>query len=148
MRRLLTVLRPEAPEGLRPQPGLSELEGLVARLRETGLRVDLAVTGRRRALPPGLDLCAYRVAQESLTNVLKHAGPAEARVRLDYREQVLTLEVVDDGHGPSAHRGATTPRGIAGMRERTELYGGVLDAGPRPEGGFAVLLRLPCEETP
>jgi signal transduction histidine kinase len=148
MRRLLTVLRPDGPDGLRPQPGLSELDGLVTRLRETGLRVDLSVTGRRRPLPSGLDLCAYRVAQESLTNVLKHAGPARAAVTLDYGEQVLTLEVVDDGAAPPPRQSTTTPRGIAGMRERAELYGGILDAGPRPEGGFGVLLRLPCEETP
>ncbi|AHH96506.1 two-component system sensor kinase [Kutzneria albida DSM 43870] len=146
MRRLLDVLRVDQAGTLSPQPGLSELDGLLDRLRGTGLRVDLAVTGTRRPLPPGPDLCAYRVAQESLTNVLKHAGPATARLDLDYGEHTLTVKITDDGRGDAAAHSATAPRGIAGMRERTELYGGVLTAGPRPEGGFAVVLRLPYAE--
>jgi signal transduction histidine kinase len=145
MRRLLAVLRVDEPGSTHPQPGLSELDGLLDRLRATGLPVSLAVTGTRRALPPGADLCAYRVAQESLTNVLKHAGPAMARLDLDYGEHTLTLKITDNGRG-SKPRSVGASRGIVGMHERAELYGGVLTAGPRPGGGFAVVLRLPYVE--
>ncbi|WP_211771145.1 sensor histidine kinase [Kutzneria sp. CA-103260] len=143
MRKLLAVLRVDDP-GTQPQPGLSELDGLLDRLRGTGLPVELAVTGTRRPLPPGADLCAYRVAQESLTNVLKHAGPATARLDLDYGERTLTLKITDDGRGARARGTGEPARGIVGMSERAELHGGVLTAGPRPEGGFVVVLRLPC----
>ena len=145
MRRLLAVLRVDDP-GTQPQPGLSELDGLLDRLRATGLPVELAVTGSRRPLPPGADLCVYRVAQESLTNVLKHAGPATARLDLDYGDHTVTLKVTDDGRGTKTRDAAGPARGIIGMRERAELYGGVLTAGPRPDGGFVVLLRLPYPE--
>ncbi|HTI25824.1 MAG TPA: sensor histidine kinase [Kutzneria sp.] len=145
MRRLLAVLRVDEPDSTQPQPGLSELDGLLDRLRATGLPVTLTVTGTPRALPPGADLCAYRVAQESLTNVLKHAGPAAARLDLDYGERTLTLKITDDGRGMKP-RPAGVSRGIAGMHERAELYGGVLTAGPRAGGGFAVVLRLPYRE--
>jgi signal transduction histidine kinase len=143
MRKLLAVLRVDDP-GTQPQPGLSELDGLLDRLRATGLPVELAVTGTRRPLPPGADLCAYRVAQESLTNVLKHAGPATARLDLDYGERTLTVKITDDGRGAKARDTGAPARGIIGMTERAELHGGVLTAGPRPDGGFAVVLRLPC----
>jgi signal transduction histidine kinase len=143
MRKLLAVLRVDEPD-TQPQPGLSELDGLLDRLRATGLPVELAVTGTRRPLPPGPDLCVYRVAQESLTNVLKHAGPATARLDLDYGERIVTLKITDDGRGAKARATGTPARGIVGMTERAELHGGVLTAGPRPEGGFAVLLRLPA----
>lgn len=143
MRKLLAVLRVDEPD-TQPQPGLSELDGLLDRLRATGLPVELAVTGTRRPLLPGADLCVYRVAQESLTNVLKHAGPATARLDLDYGERIVTLKITDDGRGAKARATGTPARGIVGMTERAELHGGVLTAGPRPEGGFAVLLRLPA----
>jgi len=143
MRRLLEVLRPEQPADveLRPQPGLADLESLVERTRAAGVPVEVAVSGRLRTLPSGPDLCAYRVVQESLTNVIKHAGPATVRIGLDYGEDTLTLRVADDGAGP-----VSPPRagqGIRGMRERAELYGGTLEAGPRDEGGFAVEARIP-----
>lgn len=145
MRRLLAVLRVDEPGATQPQPGLSELDGLLDRLRASGLPVSLAVTGTQRPLPPGADLCAYRVAQESLTNVLKHAGPASAGVDLDYGEHTLTVKITDNGRGAKV-RSAGASRGIIGMQERAELYGGVLTAGPRPTGGFAVVLRLPYSE--
>lgn len=145
MRRLLAVLRVDQPYGTGSQPGLSELDGLLDRVRTAGLPVELVVTGTRRPLQPGPDLCAYRVAQESLTNVLKHAGPATARLDLDYGEQALTLRVTDNGRGttPVRRDPGIPSRGIIGMRERAELYGGVLTTGPGTDGGFAVLLRLP-----
>jgi signal transduction histidine kinase len=104
------------------------------------------VTGEVCALPSGLDLCAYRVAQESLTNILKHAGPTSVRIELDYGVRVLELQLKDDGTKAEAYRESPTAHGIRGMRERAELYGGVLTAGPTKEGGFAVTLRLPMEE--
>ncbi|MGH3587696.1 MAG: sensor histidine kinase, partial [Pseudonocardia sp.] len=151
MRRLLDVLRVEHDPDVdqdsdyRPQPGLADLDGLVDRTRTAGLQVGVAVTGTARLLPSGPDLCAYRVVQESLTKILKHAGPATARVALDYGERTFTLVVSDDGRCPLQ---APSPdsHGIRGMRERAELYGGVLTAGPREGRGFVVVLRLPITE--
>jgi signal transduction histidine kinase len=145
MRRLLDVLRVDhgTDSDYSPQPGLAVLDELVDRARGAGLRVDVVITGPARPLPPGPDLCAYRVVQESLTNVLKHAGPAAARIAVDYGEQTLTVKVTDDGHQPAAHYDSVTSHGIRGMRERAELYGGVLTAGPAETGGFAVIARLP-----
>ncbi|MFD7655746.1 sensor histidine kinase [Actinosynnema sp. NPDC059797] len=142
LRRLLDVLRVDRGGDRAPQPGLAALGDLVERARGAGLEVEVSVRGEVRDLPPGPDLCAYRVAQESLTNVLKHAGPATARIDLDYGERTFALEVADDGAGGPADVPATS-HGIRGMRERAELYGGVLTAGPRPGGGFGVVLRLP-----
>ncbi|WP_035855906.1 sensor histidine kinase [Cryptosporangium arvum] len=143
LRRLLEVLRPADSPGAdyEPQPGLASLDGLVERTRAAGVPVEVAVSGEVRPLPPGPDLCAYRVVQESLTNVIKHAGSAGVRIAVDYGENTLTLRVLDDGAQPAA--GGVPGYGIKGMRERTELYGGVLTAGPRDEGGFGVTARLP-----
>jgi signal transduction histidine kinase len=152
MRRLLDVLRVEhdtdsdTDSDHRPQPGLSDLDRLVDRTRKAGLPVDVVVTGRARPLPPGPDLCAYRVAQESLTNILKHAGPARARIQIDYGEETLTLSVSDNGAASAPGPPSPDSHGIRGMRERAELYGGVLTAGPREGRGFAVVLRLPISE--
>jgi signal transduction histidine kinase len=148
MRRLLDVLRVDHQDGsdYRPSPGLSQLDELVGRTRDAGLPVEVVVTGQVRALPSGLDLCAYRVVQESLTNVLKHAGPASVRIELDYGVRALELQVKDDGAKAQAYRESPTSHGIRGMRERAELYGGVLTAGAAKEGGFAVTLRLPMED--
>jgi signal transduction histidine kinase len=142
MRRLLDVLRVDHDADYRPQPGLAALGELVERTRSAGVPVDVVVTGKARPLAPGPDLCAYRVAQEALTNILKHAGPATARIELDYGELTFTLTVSDDGGAPA---GPSSPdsHGLRGMRERAELYGGVLTAGPRADRGFAVVLRLP-----
>ena len=143
--RMLDALRADQAEAAPydPQPGLGDLEGLLERLRSTGLDVRLRTSGSVRPLTAGAELCAYRVVQESLTNVLKHAGPgSRAEVDVTYGDQVLTVEVSDDGRG-SASPAAGTGLGVRGMQERAELYGGVLEAGPAPRGGYAVRLRLP-----
>jgi signal transduction histidine kinase len=142
MRRLVGMLRSEDGEPLAPQPGLDDLPTLVSQVREAGLPVELHVEGERRELPVGIELSAYRIVQEALTNVLKHAGEARASVRVSYGPDSLELEVVDDGAGepqPVARGG----HGLVGMRERVALYGGRLDAGRGPSGGFAVRVLLP-----
>ncbi|MER6737946.1 sensor histidine kinase [Streptomyces puniciscabiei] len=146
LRRMLQVLReedPEAPERA-PMPTLARLGELLDRVRAGGLPVDLAVAGTERPLPPGVELCAYRVVQEALTNALKHAGPAHARVELRYGAHELTVRVTDDGQGTIPARvPAGGGHGLIGMRERAKLYGGTITVGPRSEGGFEVLLDLP-----
>ena len=132
---------------LRPQPGLGELETLIGRVRAAGLRVTLTVTGTPRAIPPGANLAAYRVVQEGLTNVLRHAGQAAASVAVHWGDQLL-LTVTNDGQGtgPAAPDDGRPPgqgRGLLGLRERLALYGGELAAGPRPGGGWRVSVVLP-----
>lgn len=143
MKRLIGMLRADDVElGLAPQPGLAEVERLVAQMQEAGLRVKLMVEGTPRAVPIGIDLSAYRVVQEALTNSLKHAGGAEASVTLRYGRTGLEVEVVDDGHGTGA---GDAGHGLVGMRERVGLFGGTFEAGPREDGGFAVRALLPLE---
>jgi signal transduction histidine kinase len=140
MRRLLELLdEQDAP--LAPQPGLSDLERLISETRGVGVEVDLEVTGAPVELPAGLELAAYRVVQEALTNVIKHASPRRARVRVAYGPDELAIEVVDEGK--VASRSPTGGRGLAGMRERVALYDGVLEVGPRIDGGFAVRAHFP-----
>jgi signal transduction histidine kinase len=142
MRRLLGMLRAGDEESLMPQPGLRDVPTLVAQLREAGLPVELSVDGERRELPVGIELSAYRIVQEALTNALKHAGDAHASVHVLYRADSLEIEIVDDGGGvPAPVSGGG--HGLVGMRERVALYGGRLDAGRRPSGGFAVRVLLP-----
>jgi signal transduction histidine kinase len=144
MRRLLGVLRRDmAPPSLAPQPGLADLDGLLARCRQAGLRVELRVEGEPAALAPGVDLAAYRVVQEALTNAIKHAGPARAQVSVRYDADTLALEIADDGRAKSKNGGHG--HGLIGMRERVGVYGGDFDAGPRTGGGYAVRVRLPLE---
>ena len=148
LRRLLGVLRQEGePQGsLDPAPGLADLDGLLAQVVEAGLPVRLSVEGVRPQVPLGVDLSAYRIVQEALTNVVKHAGPARAQVLVRYGDQELTIEVTDDGRGAAALAGdgrVGTGHGLIGMRERVALFGGDLEAGPRPGGGFRVAARLP-----
>lgn len=141
MRRLLELLRPENEgAGLLPQPGLDQLDALVTQVREAGLDVDFRVEGERRAVPAGVDLSAFRIVQEALTNVLKHAGPARAAVTLRYRPGEIELEVVDDG---AANRSAGRGHGLLGMRERAAVVGGRVDTGPRDGLGWAVRASLP-----
>jgi len=143
VRRLLGVLRgvEDAPP-LSPQPGLDDIGELVLQVRDAGLRVHVAMAGERQPLDPSVDLTAYRIIQESLTNVVKHAGEATVGVLLDYRRPgVLQLEIVDDGRGPTMD--APGGNGLMGMHERAMLVGGHLEAGPRPEGGFRVTASLP-----
>ncbi|MGH3117222.1 MAG: sensor histidine kinase [Gaiellales bacterium] len=144
MRRLLGMLRSDDEKiALAPRPSLRYLDTLAAQVREAGLPVDLSVEGEPMELPPGVDLSAYRIVQEALTNALKHAGPATARVVVRYREKDLELEIVDTGAGASASDGEG--HGLAGMRERVSLYGGKIETGPRDGGGFAVRARLPLD---
>ena len=127
-------------------PGLTRIARLAERARDAGLPVELRIEGDRRDLPPGVDLAAYRVIQEALTNSLKHAGPARADVLVRYSPAMLMLEITDDGVGPNGGETAAAPgggHGLVGMRERVALYGGELEAGRRRGGGFAVRARLP-----
>jgi signal transduction histidine kinase len=142
MRRLLGMLRGDASEPLTPQPGLADLSTLVSQLREAGLHVELQVDGERRELPVGIELSAYRIVQEALTNALKHAGDARATVHVRYGADSLELEVADDGARPGAVR-TGRGHGLVGMRERVALYGGRFDAGHNPAGGFVVRAKLP-----
>jgi signal transduction histidine kinase len=139
---------------LRPQPGLDQVAPLIERVTAAGLPVEFRVSGTPRALPPGMDLAAYRVIQEALTNVIKHAGKTSATVTLDYRDDALVVEVDDNG-AAARHRGAPgalTPvpggHGLLGLRERVSLYGGDLDAGSQPQGGWRVRARFPEQPSP
>jgi len=145
LRRMLGVLREMADQSpdLAPQPGLSGIDELVEHVRQAGLPVSVRVEGDPRPLPPGIDLSAYRIVQEGLTNALKHAGPASAEVVMRYGAREIELEVRDDGRGGGSGNGGG--HGLLGMRERVAIYGGDLTAGPRPEGGFALVARLPLE---
>ena len=146
LRRMLGLLRSADGEpALSPQPGLSQLQALVEQMRGVGLPVELTIDGQPRQLPAGVDLSAYRIVQEALTNTLKHASPAHARVMVRYRNDDVELEVVDDGRRTS--NGSPDGHGIAGMRERVRLYGGTLETGGRAEGGFSVRARLPVRTT-
>jgi signal transduction histidine kinase len=142
MRRLVGLLREQGamPE-FSPQPGLGTMDALLDTVRSAGLPVDLDVDGTPRDLPPGIDLAAYRVVQEALTNALKYGGTAHAWVSLHWRDDELELEVANDGKGDGDGSGGG--HGLAGMRERVSLYGGTVDSGPRDGGGYVVRARLP-----
>ena len=143
MRRLLSA-DGEVPPSLAPQPGLDGLDELLTRMRATGLAVELVVDGAAWSLPAGVDLSAYRIVQEALTNALKHGGAdVHARVMLRYRDDAIDVEVVDDGRGPSPGMDGSG-RGLIGMRERVAFLGGELYTGARPAGGFLVHARLPA----
>jgi signal transduction histidine kinase len=142
MRRLLAVLRDtEGDAATTPQPSLARLDDLVADVRESGLDVELVEVGEERDVPPGVDLSAYRIIQEALTNVLKHASADHATIRLDYGVDELTLSVRDDGIGSSSSNGGG--HGLVGIRERVAVVGGEIETGPAPGGGFEVNARLP-----
>ena len=141
-RRLLGMLRGDANEPLTPQPGLTDVPTLVGQLREAGLPVELHLEGEQRELPIGIELSAYRIVQEALTNALKHAGDARATVRISYRTDALELEIADDGAG-GITRASGGGHGLVGMRERAALYGGRFHASRNPDGGFVVRVLLP-----
>jgi signal transduction histidine kinase len=143
MRRLLGMMRSTDHElALAPQPSLAYLADLCEQVRAAGLPVDLQVVGQPAApLPPGVDVSAYRIVQEALTNALKHAGPTQARVRVSYDQAEVDIEINDDGRGAAAAAGAG--HGLVGMRERVAVYGGQLHTGNRDAGGYAVHVRLP-----
>jgi signal transduction histidine kinase len=144
LRRLLGVLRTGDEKAvIAPQPGLGSLDALVQELRAAGRDVELHVEGRPVELPPGVDLSAFRIVQEALTNTLKHAGAARSDVTVRYGPSLVELEVVDDGPGANGAGGAG--HGLIGMRERAALYGGMLEAGNRNERGYAVRAQLPLK---
>jgi len=144
MRRLLGVLKDDttpARAPLAPQPGVATLDLLLEQVREAGLPVQLTTQGEPVELPPGVDLSAYRIVQEALTNALKYAGPARAWVVVRYSADDLELEIANDGRSEPGENG--TGHGLVGMRERVAVYGGELESGPRRGGGFEVRARLP-----
>jgi signal transduction histidine kinase len=148
LRRLLGVLRhTDDVPALAPQPGLGALDALVKQVRAAGVGIDVHIEGDPVKLPAGLDLAAYRVIQEALTNTIKHAHAQRADVTVRYRQHELALDVVDDGraNGNSAAAVAGGGQGLVGMRERADLYGGELRAGRRASGGFAVHARFPLD---
>ncbi len=146
MRRLLEVLKAEEDgNGRAPQPGLARIDELLDAMRASGLPVEAVVEGSPQPLPPGVDLSAYRIVQEGLTNALRHAGGASARVVVRYESDAVELEIADDGPGPPEDPEASGGHGLIGMRERIRLFGGELEAGPRPGGGFLLRARLPSE---
>ena len=143
MARLLGLIRDEAAPTLEPYPRVADLDGLVQQARSTGLDVDLGVEGRPRDLPAALELSAYRVVQEGLTNVLKHATATRAHVVVRYMESALAIEVADDG-SPSAS-GPGGGNGLTGMRERVAVFGGQLEAGRGADGGWTLRAILPAD---
>jgi signal transduction histidine kinase len=146
LRRLLGVLNDEGEaSGLTPQPGIDQLGPLVDRVRQAGLPAELEIDGTPRALPPSLDVTAYRIIQEALTNALRYARQARTLVHVSYEPQQVRVEVLDDGPAGDAVAGDGSGRGLAGMRERASSVGGRLEAGPRLGGGYAVRAWLPLE---
>ncbi|MEU3553290.1 sensor histidine kinase [Streptomyces fragilis] len=153
LRHAMGLLTMDAGEGaadpaggdLAPQPGLDQLESLVARVRQTGVAVTLTVTGSPREVPAGVGLAAYRVVQEALTNTVRHARGADARVTVTHDDALLRVEVTDTGGSPSPSAAAGNGRGLIGLRERLAVYGGTLDTGRRLTGGFRVTALIPLE---
>ncbi|HEY6310856.1 MAG TPA: sensor histidine kinase [Streptosporangiaceae bacterium] len=144
LRAILNVLRQaDDADPVQPAPGTAQLDALIEGARRAGLQVTLTVTGEPYPLPAAVDLAAYRIVQESLTNVIRHAGPASAAVSLAYHDDELRIDVADTGQGPHASATGTAGHGLAGMRERAAAVGGTVQAGPRPGGGFLVAARLP-----
>lgn len=146
LRRMLHLLRAEETDSapIAPMPGLARLGELVERVRAGGVAVQLRTEGTERPLAPGVELCAYRVVQEALTNVLKHAPHASTTVELHYLQHQVRVSVTDDGEGMIPDRVRTgAGHGLIGMRERAKLYGGTISIGPRSDGGFSVQLTLP-----
>ena len=142
MRRLVGIMRTDADRpALAPQPGLGTLPELVEQVRQSGLPVELTVEGTPVKLPAGVDLSAYRIVQEALTNTLRHAGPAHAWVAVRYAGEDVEIEVANDGKSENAGDGGG--HGLIGMRERVALCGGELESGPRPGGGYKISARLP-----
>ncbi|MFG2917287.1 sensor histidine kinase [Kitasatospora sp. NPDC048298] len=138
---------PAAGADLSPQPGLGRLDALVEGVRQAGLPVELTVRGERRPVPPGVELAAYRVVQEALTNTVKHAGGADATVTVEYAPDRLLVEVSDTGGRPTGAAATGNGRGLLGLRERLAVYGGTLHTGPRPRGGYRVKALIPLESS-
>jgi signal transduction histidine kinase len=148
LRRLLDVMREPGDEpGLAPQPGLGQLDALVDQVRNTGLEVNLIRSGAGERLSPGVELATYRVLQEALTNVVRHAHATSVDIAIRQDGRRLEVEVTDDGNGRAQTR-AAVGHGLIGMRERVALYGGLLETGPQLNGGWRVLARLSDEGGP
>jgi signal transduction histidine kinase len=146
MRRLIGVLKAGDEEAeLMPQPGLAQLDQLLETVRSAGLPVEAVTEGTPRPLPPGVELTAYRVVQEGLTNVLKHAGGAHARATVRYEEDAIAVEVADDGRGAVVDPNGTPGHGLLGMRERVAVFDGTLETGARAGGGFVLRARIPLD---
>ena len=144
LRAILNVLRQaDDADPTQPAPGTAQLEDLIAGARRSGLETTFTVTGPPVLLPAAVDLAAYRIIQESLTNTIRHAGPATAAVSLSYHDDELLIDVTDTGRGQPAVAGNGGGHGLAGMRERAAAVGGAVEAGPGPAGGFRVAARLP-----
>jgi signal transduction histidine kinase len=144
IRRLLGVLdTTDEPGELAPQPSLVDVPALIARAQAAGVATQLSVEGQPAAISPALDLCAYRIVQEALTNILKHAEAARAAVSVRWTAEAVELEVSDDGRGNSVISSGDSGHGLAGMRERARMHGGTLQIGPGAAGGFLVRARLP-----
>jgi signal transduction histidine kinase len=147
LHRLLGFLRQAGDtDDLTPTPGVSQLRSLAAGMSDSDLVVEVDVEGMQRPLPPTVDVSAYRIVQEALTNTLKHSGASRADVTLRYGPGALELEIVDDGRGDGAASAGGTGLGLIGMRERAALHGGTLEAGPLPGRGFAVRVKLPTRD--
>jgi signal transduction histidine kinase len=146
LRRLLGILRENDAPALAPQPGLTDLPTLAEAMHQAGVDVDVRIEGHPQPLPASLDLTAYRIVQEALTNILKHAGPARASVIVRYDSDAIRLVITDDGQASPTADGYG--HGLLGMRERVNLFGGQLEAGPGRDGGYLVSARLPLEPTP
>ncbi|HEV2592966.1 MAG TPA: sensor histidine kinase [Gaiellaceae bacterium] len=144
MRRLLDLVEGGVNASLTPQPGLAQLDSLVEDTRAAGAEIELAIHGVPTDLPAGVDLAAFRILQESLTNVLKHASPRKASVSVEYSAEAVIVKVIDQGADPAKVNAGG--RGLTGMRERVALYGGDLKVGDRPEGGFLVSARIPLRQ--
>ena len=148
LRRLVAMLRqPGDEEQLAPQPSLRHLNTLVHQIRETGLVIDVDETCPQDGIPPGVDLSAYRIAQEALTNVLKHAGATRVGLKVRCDGAAVEVTVEDDGRGPSSNGSLVGGHGLIGMRERVSLFGGRFEAGARNGGGFRVFAHIPYEAT-
>jgi signal transduction histidine kinase len=145
LRQLLRQIRDPATDDETAMPTLGDLPALVDRLRQSGLDLCYQCTGQPRPYSTALELSAYRIAQEALTNVVKHARAAHARVEVAHGRSELTITVTDDGPGPAQPASRSSGLGIIGMRERAEMLGGQVTAQTRPDGGFAVVARLPAE---
>lgn len=149
LRSVLDILRQDGERAPRsPMSTLDRVQELIGQARAAGLNVDLTTEGAARPLPFGVDVAAFRILQEALTNVARHAGRASATVRIEYGDRELVVQVDDDGRGTVSANGDGGGKGIVGMRERASALGGRLEAGPRPEGGYRVRARLPLEAAP
>ena len=143
LNRLLGVLRKQPDAPLTPQPGLDQVEALLKTARDAGVEASLKITGEKRLLPAAVDLSAYRIVQEAITNVLKHANASRVEVIVDYLPDALALTIGDNGSGATATVGASTGHGLIGMRERIEMFGGELGTESSSLGGFSVRAKLP-----